>query len=150
MPLLPLPVAVDNLMETIGTAADGLIGDTAAFAQDASDVFAGAVQSSAAEWQTFIEGLTDTQADVMARLVEYMARLAVLSTQLGTVRNALASGTQPAGMSPPQLVRSSVELIEVGASLLAEMRDAFGPDGIDAAIRDASPFLARKMRLPDH
>ena len=61
-------------------------------------------------------------------------------------RALIAGGAQTQGVLT---VRGACELIEAGVKLLGDMRDAFGTSAIDQAIWDASPFLARKMHLPE-
>ena len=149
MPLQPFADAVAGLVGAIGSAAETLVEDTAEFASEAAVAFGETMDSTEAEWEEFIEGLTNVQADVMGRLVVFMRRAATLATELAQTRSALIAGSFPDRTSLQLQVRGALELIEAGVKLLGDMRDAFGTSAIDQAIWDASPFLARKMHLPE-
>lgn len=141
---------VATVLAEIGEGAAGLAEDGMALAESLGSGFSGAVDSSIEEWEAFVDGLSDHQAEALAEVSVFMERAGALAGRLTACRQMLLQGNLPQASpdDPGRLVEDGWSLVAAGADVLAKLMLAFpGEDGIRAAIVQASPLLARRLSL---
>lgn len=141
---------VGNLIADIANAGEDLAEDSSALAVSLGTGFSQFVESSVAEWEAFLDGLSVFQAEVMAELAVFMEQGVVLLERLFTVRISIVTGDFSTLTSQElgELVQEGWIFVLAGADLLAKLIQAFPDDeAITDAIATASPLLARKLGL---